>query len=146
MNKIVGLRRFVKRRFEKFHQKCIECCDSKNRFYRHFEIDSYHITAQGLKKDIKRLSITAEDTAALIQQGSLNLDHCEEKPKLRIAIEGNFEEFEWLNIGNGAMQIEPMQEVRVIVEERKPKSLVVTVYTIRPPLQYKVPIVNREVW
>jgi hypothetical protein len=144
--KIVSRKRFARRRLEKFRKQCAEFCETRKEFYKRFEIDQYHITKQGMAKDIKRLAITNEDLAALIQQGEMNFDNCVDGPPIRIAIEGVFENFEWFNVETNKYQLDMDQEVRVLVQEGKFKNLVVTAYTIRPKLKYKVPMIDRDVW
>ena len=99
-----------------------------------------------MKKDMMRHSITDEDIAALLMRGQLNLSHCEERPELRIAVEGIFEEFEWMDLGTGQKRVEAKQDFRAVVEHRSPKSVVVTVYSVRPAFDYDVPLIDREIW
>ena len=94
--------------------KCAERCETRN---------NYHITAQGQKKDLKRLSITDEDIAALIQQGKLSLDFCSDDKNFRVGIEGYFQDFEWFNEKLELRRVEPKQESRVVIEQRSPKNL-----------------------
>src|ERR1700733_10783618 len=85
------------KRLEKFHNKCKEACKSKAQFTRSFNVNDYHITAQGLSKNPMRLSLNHEKIAAIIVNGRINERTSDDSHPIEIAVDGIIKNYEWLD-------------------------------------------------
>ena len=148
MSKVVDLARFTKRRFEAFHKKCQKKCEGRKAFKNGFLINRSHI-AKGFLKNPKRSALQDEDIAAVILQGELNFDTCNEGPPIEIAVKGIITDFEWIDMTSTpiATYHEDWIEVFVVVREKKTKDFIVTAYIIDDKKQKSTKTeITREIW
>lgn len=149
MSSVVKIAEIAYKRLEVFHEKLKGFCSSKSHFEKYVEINMGHIIKEGHNKNPKRLALTKEDIAAVIQQGILNSSLSNSGQgggMLTIAVEGKINNFEWTDYNEMKSKREVFVQIRVIVRDRKEKSLVITAYVLSPPEDRKFPEVNREIW
>jgi hypothetical protein len=88
-----------------------------------------------------------EVVASIIAHGKLDFSRCKPTSPIRLAIEAKLVNFEWMDVITKKTNMEVVVCVRVVVEERSPKHLVVSVYPdrrneISPDLVPEVPHAN----
>jgi len=145
-DKVISPASFSKLRFEAFWKKCKEHCKSKKSFFKKFEIDQRHITEAGLLKNHRRLSLNANDYAAIVEQGELIYERCRDSTPIEIAVEGKILDFEWIDFNTMSQNKDPFVEVRVIIRESSPKFFIVTVYVLDALTDNGRPEVKRNEW
>ena len=136
-------------RLQKFHTLCISLCASRKTFKGAFEIDRHHVAARATQtaSHLRWSLMNEEALACVIKHGILNEPFSNDQNPIEIAIEGRFKDFQWVDPSQitGKMEgIEPTLCVRVVVRERKPKHLVVTVYVL--PEDLALTEVPNEIW
>jgi len=136
----------TKKRLEKFHRKCQEACKSKAQFRRSFAVNDYHITAQGIAKNRKRLSLNHEKIAAIIFHGRINEHNSTDSYPIEIAVEGIIKNYEWVDPMTMTNGIESLVQARVVLREGAPKSFIVTAYILDEIKQHDLPEVKLEIW
>jgi hypothetical protein len=136
----------TKKRLEKFHRKCQEACRSKAQFRRSFAVNDYHITAQGLAKNRKRLSLNHEKIAAIIFHGKINEQTSTDDHPIEIAVDGLIKNYEWVDPMTMTSGTEPLVQARVVIREGSPKSFIVTAYILDEITQHDLPEVKLEIW
>lgn len=146
MRNVNAMPSLTKKRLQKFHQKCRGACSSKKQFSRSFLVDDYHITQQGQTKNPKRLSLNHEKIGAIIAQGVLNEETCNETHPMEIAIDGLIKNYEWLDYTTMAMRTEVCVQARVVIRESAPKMFIVTAYIFDVVKNHSLPEVNLEIW
>lgn len=148
---IVGQERMTHLMIEKFHSICISYCNSRKAFKSAFEIDHRHVAVRaGQTINHLRWSLMNEEPlASLIKNALLNSASSQEQNPTELAVEGWFKDFPWVDPSQctGKMEgVEPVLCARIIVRERKPKHLIVTVYVLPNEEQAKLPEVPYEIW
>lgn len=130
MGSVVTAEQLQNLRLEAFHRHLKTICASRGSFNRRIEIDMGHVLTRASQEDDQLLILLAADlrVAALITDGAINLDRCRLGPPLEIAIEGKFLNLRIVDVRAISERIIPCICARLVVRERQPKHLVVTVY------------------
>ncbi len=135
-----------KKRLEKFHNKCKEACRSKVQFRRSFNVNDYHITAQGQAKNPKRLSLNHEKIAAVIFHGRINDRTSNDDHPIEIAIDGLIRNYEWVDPMTMTHGVDLLVQARIVIREAVPKSFIVTAYILDKIEEQNLPEVELEIW
>ena len=144
----VVIAKAMSNRAEVFHRTVIHLCSSRNNFRNHFEVDRGHILFRSAQtgSDIRHALSTNEVVSAVLTHGKLNKQRSHEKTSVEIAVEAKLSEFRWLDFSKAIEITENSVCVRVIVRERKPKHLVVTIYRDDSIDPKSVPEVPHAIW
>ena len=116
-------------RAERFHESLKSICRRRPDFDVHVEVDFGHLEEK--VTDPIRLVLGKERIASLIRYGDLNLDRSKVYGQVEIALEGYFKNFSYTDLNSGELKTKAKLPVRVIIRERNPRHLVVTVYPDR---------------
>lgn len=149
VNNVIGEKTLLEKRIEGFWNRLKEICKSRASFRKQIEVDLRHIAFRAYEtNDPVRNAIDNEKIASVIIHGWLNKQKCRFQDPIEIVVEGKFE-------GLMVVDIQKQKEfeldkicVRVVVRERKPKHLIVTVYPDRGGEidMNSTPKVPNEIW
>ena len=136
-------------RFQKFHTLCISLCGSRKAFKSAFEIDRHHVAVRAAQtaSHLRWSLMNEEPLASIIKHGVLNAACSNDQNPIEIAVEGRFKDFQWVDPSQITGKMEGAEAtlcVRVVVRERRPKHLIVTVYVL--PENLALPEVANEIW
>lgn len=148
---VIGPERMKHLRLEKFHTVCISYCSSRKAFKSAFDIDRHHVAVRaGQTISHLRWSLMNEEPlGSVIKNGLLNAACSRDSNPTEIAIEGFFRDFPWVDpsqVTGKHSGVEPILCARVVVRERRPKHLIVTVYVLPSDQQSLLPEVPNEIW
>ena len=149
MTEIISEKALEDKRIAGFWEQLKGLCRSRSSFMKHIEVDRRHIAFRAAQtNDPVRNSMHNEKIASVLTHGWLNRNHCRSEAPMEIAVEGKFENLEVIDTQKAALTTIEVICVRVVVRERRPRHLVVTVYPDRsgeidPNITPKVP---NEIW
>lgn len=143
-----SMEEFLAKQHQQFHEKLKKLCGNRVEFDKHFIVDWQHIDRKADKEQV-RANLGSEQLASVIKFGTLCVEDCERfDMHSKIAIDGKFLNFQWLEYPSMETKILDSVVVRVVVREGKRNvHVVVTAYDLREEnIKGQPNEVSYEIW
>jgi len=148
--KIFEIKRESKRRIDLFKDRCAKLASTRVQFYRHFSINQDHIVIRGVEQNSSlRQAIEPIHVAAVIIHGRVNYGTCQDFNPMKIAIDGVFRGFRYVEFHTtrpAAEIVIPRLQIRIVLRDEGVKIVVVTVHSMQDIEDETLPEVNYEIW